>query len=139
MHGIEYAADVIEAIRRVLTEEPRIPYALLFGSSARGTAHTHSDVDVAIGTTGAALSPLELGDLIGKLEQATGRTVDLTLLDEAPPGLAYRVFRDGVTVLERDAGALADRKARAVLDYLDWKPIEDLFLRGDAGKVTGGR
>ncbi len=123
----------------MLAEEPRIAYALLFGSSARGTAHAHSDVDIAIGTTGAALSPLELGDLIGKLESASGRTVDLTLLDEAPPGLAYRVFRDGITVLESDPDALATRKARAVLDYLDWKPIEDLFTRGDAGKVAGGR
>jgi uncharacterized protein len=130
---------VFESVRRVLAEEPRIAYALLFGSTARGTAHANSDLDVAIGITGATPTALELGDLIGRLEQASGRPVDLTLLNEAPPGLAYRIFRDGITILERDPAALADRKARAVLDYLDWKPIEDLFTGGDTARLTRGR
>jgi hypothetical protein len=129
----------LEHVRRVLAAEPRVTYALVFGSHARGTAHAGSDLDVAIGGLTAPLSVLELGDLVGQLESATGRSVDLTLLDEAPSGLAYRVFRDGAIVLERDAAALARRKAEAVLEYLDWKPVEDLFLRGPRGGAASGR
>src|SRR5258708_34455736 len=101
----------------------------MFGSCARGTQHGQSDLDLALGGLALSLSVLDLGDLIGRLEAAAGRPVDLTLLDEAPPGLAYRVFRDGRILLERDHDAFARRKARAVLEYLDFKPVEDLFVR----------
>jgi uncharacterized protein YutE (UPF0331/DUF86 family) len=39
--------------------------------------------------------------------------------------LAYRIFRDGHLLVERDHGALVTRKARVLLDYLDWKPVEE--------------
>jgi len=120
---------VFEPVSRVLAADPRISYALMFGSCARGTQHAQSDLDLAIGGLSQPLSVLDLGDLIGRLEAAAGRPVDLTLLDEAPPGLAYRVFRDGRILLERDHDAFARRKARAVLEYLDFKPVEDLFAR----------
>ncbi len=129
---------MLESVSNVLTAEPRISYALMFGSCARGTQHAQSDLDLAIGGLSQPLSVLELGDLIGRLEAAAGRPVDLTLLDEAPPGLAYRVFREGRILLERDHAAFASRKARAVLDYLDFKPVEDLFVRAGLGKVPDG-
>ena len=44
-----------------------------------------------------------------------------------PPGLAYRVFRDGVVLLARDRVALVERKVRAILEYLDFQPIERAF------------
>ena len=118
---------MFDAVGKVLAREPRIGYALVFGSCARGNARADSDLDVAIGGLTSPLSALELGDLIGRLEGASGRDVDLVVLDEAKPGLAYRIFRDGVIVLEREPEKLAARKAWAVLEYLDWKPVEDLF------------
>ena len=130
---------MFEPVTKVLTEEPRIAYALVFGSCARGTEHAGSDLDLAIGCASHSFSVLELGDLIGRLEAAGGRPIDLTLLDEAAPALAYRVFRDGRILVERDHDALVARKARAILDYLDWKPIEDLFVRDERGEVLGGR
>lgn len=45
-----------DALRRVLAADPRIAYALLFGSVARGTETSFSDVDVAIGLTPGAVS-----------------------------------------------------------------------------------
>jgi hypothetical protein len=44
--------------------------------------------------------------------------------------LAYRIFRDGHVLIERDRRALVARKARAILDYLDFKPVEDLCTAG---------
>jgi predicted nucleotidyltransferase len=122
---------VFETLRNVLDGCPAIGYALVFGSVARGTAHANSDLDIAIGGLRRPLAVLELGELIGRLESAAGRDVDLVLLDDAPVALAWRVFRDGKLILERDRDALADRKARAALEYFDWQPIEKLFA--DAG------
>lgn len=120
---------MIEVLRRVLDSDPRIAYAVLFGSTARHTAHAHSDIDIAIGTSREPLDPLAFGDVAARLETATGRAVHLVLLNDAPPGLAYRVFRDGIPLMVRDERSFRTRLARAVLEYLDFKPVEDLFVQ----------
>ena len=65
--------------------------------------------------------------------------MDLILLDEAPPSIAYRAFRDGQVVVERDRAALAARKAQAILEYLDFKPIEERCAAGVLRAAAGGR
>ena len=130
----------MDAIRLVLEGDPRIAYALLFGSAARGTAHPQSDVDVAVGlAAGAQLSPRDLGTLVADLERAAGRPIDLVLLGDAPAPLAFRIFRDGVPLVERDHQALADRKARAILEYLDFRPLEALLAQGVLTSAARGR
>lgn len=76
---------------------------------------------------------------MARLESAAGRPIDLVLLDEAPAPLAYRIFRDGRLLFERDHAALTARKARAILDYLDFKPVEDLCAAGVLRAAARGR
>jgi len=131
---------MLDALARALADDSRIAYALVFGSSARGSAGAGSDLDVAVGlAAGARLTTLELGELTTRLEGATGRPVDLVLLDDAPPALAYRVFRDGRPIVQRDPGAMVERKARAILEYLDFQPIEELCARGALDAAVHGR
>jgi len=121
----------MESLKRALADDPRIAYALVFGSAARGTAHAHSDIDIAIGLPeGRRLTALELGDLASRLEAAAGRPVDVVDLEGAPPGLAFRIFRDGQVLAQRDRARLVNRRARAILEYLDFQPVEELFARG---------
>ncbi len=71
----------VAAIREILGRDPRVAYALVFGSFGRGSERPDSDVDVAVGLVeGATLSGLELGDLIGRLEESAGRRVDVVSL-----------------------------------------------------------
>jgi predicted nucleotidyltransferase len=131
---------LMEALKRVLAEDPAVAYALVFGSAARGTAHAHSDVDVAVGLPeGRRLTSLELGELISRLEAAVGRPVDVVDLEGAPPGLAYRIFRDGQVVVEKDRARLVARRARAILEYLDFQPFEEEFARGVLAAASRGR
>ena len=128
-----------ERLRSVLEADPRVAYAILFGSRGRGSAHDRSDTDLAVGLArGARLSVVELGDLLSRLETAAGGPVDVVLLDEAGPGLAYRAFRDGRVVFERDRGALVARKARAILEYLDFQPVEEAFTRAALAAAQRG-
>jgi uncharacterized protein len=130
----------MNALRDVLAADPRIAYALVFGSEARESAHAGSDLDVALEfTSGIRPTPLELGDIVSRLEHACGRPVDLVLLDEAPPALAYRIFRDGRVIVEHDHRILVERKTRAILEYLDFRPIESLAVRGAIAAAAHGR
>ncbi len=124
----ERDAGLYAAIGGVLAGVSGVAVALVFGSFVRGRPHDRSDVDVAVGF-GPHRRPTarEIGAIVSRFEEAAGRHVDLIVLDEAPPGLAYRVFRDGVVVMVRDRAALVERKARAILEYLDYRPIEKAF------------
>ena len=132
---------MLVALRRILEAEPDVAYAVLFGSSARGTDRSDSDADIAIELTASAARDVRaLGGLAARLESAAGRPVGLVLLDEAPAPLAYRIFRDGRVLVERDHAALIARKARAILDYLDFKPVEELCTAGVLrAAATSGR
>ena len=130
----------MNALRNVLAEDPRISYALVFGSSARGTAHESSDLDIAVGLDARIrLGALDLGDLIHRLERASGRSVDLVVVDEAPPAVAYRIFRDGQVIVDKDHRALVEHKTRAILEYLDFRPTEALAARGVLRAAARGR
>ena len=143
VHGgrlnIAYSGPV-ERLRQVLESDSRIAYALVFGSTGRGSAHAGSDIDLAVGLEpGTAVTARELGALTTDLEAAAHRHVDLTVLDEAPDSLAYRVFRDGVVLVERNHRALAQRKAQAILGYLDFRPLEAIAVRGVLAAAARGR
>jgi predicted nucleotidyltransferase len=65
----------------ILAEDPRIEYALMFGSRARGQASHASDLDLAVGLEpGIRLSAQDLGALIADLERDSGQVIDLVLL-----------------------------------------------------------
>ena len=122
------SAEFSANVRRALADVPHAAFAIVFGSVARGTFHAGSDLDIALGFSGGHRpSAQELGTIVSGLEEATGHTVDLLDLDRAPAGLGYRVFRDGREVWVRDRRALVTRKARAILEYLDFEPLERTF------------
>lgn len=131
---------MIDGIRAVLDADQDVLYGLVFGSAARGRLHATSDLDVAVELrAGAPRDRHRLGRLVRQLEAAARRPVDLVLLDEAPAPVAYRVFREGVVVTERDHAGLAARKARAILEYLDFKPVEERCAAGVLRSAARGR
>jgi predicted nucleotidyltransferase len=86
-----------QAIRAVLSQEPGIELAYLFGSHARGQAASSSDVDVAV-LTEPPLDLMQLGRLQERLAQALGGAVDLVDLHHIPPLLAREIVREGIAV-----------------------------------------
>ena len=120
--------------------DERIAFAVVFGSRARDTARVDSDVDIALGLRpGAEMSRAEREALATRLAEALGTDVDLVALEEAPTALAYRIFRDGITVLDRDHRALSHCRANAILRYLDFRPVEKLCTEGALRAARNGR
>jgi uncharacterized protein len=108
-------------LRAALRSHDDVALAVLFGSTAKGTARPSSDVDLGIRWQGG--TPERRDALISTLERALARTVDLVELDGAPPQLRFEIARDGAVLVERQPGAWAAFRARAFIDWWDFRPI----------------
>ena len=118
-------ADVTAALGSVLSDTDSIAAAYLFGSLARGEATAKSDIDIGVLMVEDPPSTLEgMGlDLEGELERAVGLPVQLVLLNQAPPDLLHRVFRDGELLVDRDPSRRIRFEVRARNEYWDLEPI----------------
>lgn len=104
---------------------PDVVAVYLFGSVARGSGTSQSDVDVAVllrePTAQSPSAAVEA--LLDRLERAARRTVDLVLLNSAAPDLTHRVLRDGVLLLDRDRSRRLRFEVQARNAYFDLEPV----------------
>ncbi|MDO8863489.1 nucleotidyltransferase domain-containing protein [Haliea sp. E1-2-M8] len=89
--------DTHEAITRLLESKSRIDLAYLFGSLARGSAHSGSDLDLAV-LARPSLSVEERIALIENLAGLLGRPVDLVDLTVCGGPLLGEILRHGIQV-----------------------------------------
>ncbi|MBL6987944.1 MAG: nucleotidyltransferase domain-containing protein [Methylobacter sp.] len=82
---------IIAAIRAAIPQTLAI-YA--FGSRINGTAHSSSDLDLAVLTTGYA-EPLQLWELSSDLAEITGCAVDLLDMRAASTVMQYQILQTG--------------------------------------------
>jgi uncharacterized protein len=111
------------------TRAPEVSAAYLFGSVARGTSRTTSDVDV-----GALLERPPAGtlgdlpfDLEAELERLLGAPTQVIVLNRAPADLVHRVLRDGKLLVDRDPSARIAFEVRARNEFFDLKPVLDQY------------
>lgn len=133
--------DLAGALREVLARDERVDCAWLFGSAARGEAGPLSDVDVAVllSPSVAPEARLEIAAALWEdLERRCPR-VDLVLLEEAPPALRHRVFRDGILLLERDERHRVAFETRAIQEYLDFQYLAEIYDRALIARAAEGR
>jgi uncharacterized protein len=132
---------LIERLQRALEPLSEVSAALLFGSHARGQVHSASDIDVAL-LLGAAARSEDRGELLRRLIAAIGQEVaadrvDLVVLNDAPPALAFQVLRYGKVVLVRDPVALHRFRVRTYSRHADYEPIERFFRRVTRARALG--
>jgi predicted nucleotidyltransferase len=129
----------LRQLERRLSEEltstdDRLVAAYLFGSVARGTDSSASDVDVGLLLREAP--PGELNELRfaleGTLERALARRTQIVILNTATPDLVHRVLRDGRLLLDRDRAARILFEVRARNEYFDLLPILNRYRRREA-------
>ncbi len=115
------------ALHDYFAAQPNVIVAYLFGSHARGQAHWHSDIDIAIlhepGLSSDASLDLRLDVIDELMGLLASNDVDVIVLNQAPLALAYRVLRDGIVLFCRDAQTRILYQADTVSRYLDFKPF----------------
>lgn len=126
--------STIETLARALEQAPGVRLAVLFGSAARGTERPDSDLDVGVRLAEQEADPY--GNLLAaELERATGRTIDLVLLDAAPPLLRFEIAREGRVLVEHHPGDWTAFRARAMVDWWDWAPTARMIHRVTAERL----
>jgi predicted nucleotidyltransferase len=122
-------SSVASALHRVLAEPfaPEIVSAYLFGSVAEGRSHRESDPDIAVllawTSYRTAGERFEAGiRLAGALQAQLGRTVDLVVLNDAPPLFGRHVVTHGRRIFCGDADADHEYVRNVQLRAADLEP-----------------
>jgi predicted nucleotidyltransferase len=108
---------------------------LVFGSEARGTARTDSDLDLAA-LLRARPDPVALLEAAADIERLLGRSVDLVDLGAASPILAMQVLRGGRCVFGATSHARAEFNATLPSRYFDLKRVRQA---GEAALASESR
>ena len=103
----------------------------LFGSRATGKESHTSDVDIGV----VLRKPIEdtrssykiLYDLFSAIYPSS--RLDIVYLQKASLPLQYFAIKDGKIIFEEDPKSTADYENRVINQYLDFRPVLDLFDR----------
>ena len=132
-------AGLAERITDVLSARRELLEAYLFGSHARGTGQAHSDIDIAVFVDEQKIEPGLFGyraELTTALMAGLGtNSVDVVILNGAPPLLYHRVLRDGSRLFSRDLRATTVREGRALSRHCDFVPQLAKIDTGLRGRV----
>jgi uncharacterized protein len=135
-------AGAIDRLRRALDREGVVA-AMLIGSQARAEAGPLSDVDVGVWHEPGLGPRQQLGLRLALAAAAAAALetdeVDVVLLNRASPLMRHRAIRDARRLVERDPKARVRLESRAILDYLDTKPLRAELARGTRHRIEEGR
>jgi predicted nucleotidyltransferase len=114
----------------------------LFGSAAKETQYAGSDVDIAILVDEKKLRGKTMDvlrhDYYAASPRLSLRIVDIVILNTAPPYLKHRIVKIGLLLFDKKRSLRVKFIARAILEYLDYKPIEDICLKAVSGRFRRG-
>jgi len=125
--------------REAFARRREVLVAYLFGSHARGRPTPISDVDFAVLLSETVPRASYLDYRIA-LMQELGRIVhsdevQVVILNQAPPLLAYKVIIEGRPLLCRDELARLRFRADATRRYLDTKPLRQIQGEATARRI----
>ncbi len=108
----------------------------LFGSRAEGTHKADSDFDTGIVFTDKK-NPEDILELHPRLYSlfsdefpvAFDRDVDILYMKDCSPAFRYSVISTGIVLYELSFEFRAEYEKRTMMEYLDFKPISDIFSK----------
>ena len=134
--------ELLTRVKRALLPLADVRAAFVFGSRATGRARPDSDIDIAVLLAKAPRSE-ERKNVSWSLLTALGSElrsdrVDLVLLNEAPPKLAFHVLKHGLLAFARDPVELHRFRVRTYSLHADYEPVERFFREATKRRAQGG-
>lgn len=125
----------IKGIKKIksLFEKEGVIFAYLFGSFVRGDAGKLSDIDVAVYVDEKLNSSERFKKrlkIMAELSFILKRDdVDVVVLNDAYSLLEHRILKEGELIFSRDEKKRIDYEVKAVMRYLDFKPVIERMVR----------
>ena len=119
-----------ERIKEILTGHEEIIVAYIYGSTAKGTERTGSDLDIGLLLKDDFKSnSLYTARIAGEIEEGCRlqREVDVRMLNDKPLTFLHQVLKYGTVVFTRDEGKRVEFETGVYDRYLDYKPYFDHF------------
>jgi uncharacterized protein len=122
---------LLRAVAQAAETLPEIQAAFLFGSRATGRARAESDIDVAV-LLDTACAPIDGRTRLRRVLETFAAHVaadrlDVVILNDAPPALAFQVLKHGKLVFERDRTALHRFRVSTYGRHSDFVSTERFF------------
>ncbi len=115
----------------------------IFGSFAKSKKTGESDIDIAVIVDESKLKKRDFELLKKKYYAASPtfsmRSVDIVILNTAPPFLKYQVLKTGRVLFERNRRLRVRFTTKAIIEYLDYKPIMDTYLKALSKRIRSKR
>ena len=130
----------MDQLKQLLQTYDFIDFALLFGSYAKGTQRTLSDIDIGI-YTHRPIDLLEQGELISTLEEAFQKKIDLVLLNDLykkSAKLAFNIVDNHQVIFCKNQEAYIDFKTYTYKYYFDQKPMYEMFDKALLERMENG-
>ena len=126
-------SSIARSVSNVLEGKTEVLAGYIFGSVAAGRTRADSDIDIAVLVDEKAIrnNPLKYRlKLMAELAAALERSdVDVVLMNQAPPALAYNITTKGSLIFERSRPARVAFQIRALNVFLDTEPMRRLYLQ----------
>jgi len=127
MSGVESVLNASKEKINEIFSRYDVIFAYLFGSQLSAEIGRLSDVDIAIYFDEALTKQERFNRMLkigGELSSLLKRDdIDIVVLNDAYPLLAHRVIKQGKVIFSSDEKKRIDFEIRAVMNYLDFKPL----------------
>jgi len=134
--------DAFRQPLQCLFQQHPVRLAYLFGSQATRRMHSSSDIDVAVLLDKSLTSDERFTEwlrLLGDLSCIFGTDhVDLVMLNEAPPLLAYETLRHGILLYCADAQTRIEFQVCTLRAYEDTIPLRRILSEAMVARLQAG-
>jgi len=133
--------NLVAVLKRIFEKDEEILFAYLYGSHVFNTVHFESDIDVAV-----YLKPSDIKKQIRKEEELTSALVtkfhtdkiDLRILNSLPFLLQYRIMKEGIPILVKDASERVNFEIRVMNRFFELRPYLDEYYQMLSSRINSG-
>ena len=129
-HRIISIAKLESIINIMFNNRDEILLCYLYGSYVSGNRSKYSDIDLGILLDSTFKKHyLYKVDLSLEIEKEFGNKieVDLNILNDATPRFLYNIMKNGSNIYSKDETIQHEFEIRVLYDYLDIKPLLDMY------------
>lgn len=128
---------LVQELTAYYSNKTEVLFGYLFGSHAQNQNNDESDIDIGIylaNRNGEPVPEYKLEETL-RLQELFKKTLDLVLINEAPPLLKHEIFSHGILFKNCDPSFLVEYRVDSFYKYLDQSAIINRYFETNKVKI----